>query len=287
MLCSTPSTAAIADGYAKISSDLTIHYQETGAGDIAVVFVPGWTMTTEVYQHQLSHFDQSTKFRAITFDPRAQGLTSITMDGHYYAQRADDLRQLLAKLGCQRVVLVGWSAGGGDVLEYVRLFGAEKLVGLVLIDTTPKSHGFDDKKEWIWFGVKDNGDQDGQFKFFSYDLMLDRHAANVVFAKWMLENPTENNIRFVESMSNHTPTSIAALLNTSYWFLDDSDVLASLNGKIPLLYVTRKEWGPLASTWAEANSPAAKVISFGKHMMFWERPKQFNAVIDTYLAGIN
>jgi hypothetical protein len=53
----------------------------------------------------------------------------------------------------------------------------------------------------------------------------------------------------------------------NYWFLGDSGVLASLNGKIPWLYVTREEWGPLASKWAEANSPAAKVISFGKHMM--------------------
>jgi hypothetical protein len=73
------------------------------------------------------------------------------------------------------------------------------------------------------------------------------------------------NIRFVEEMTNHTPDSITALLNTSYWYLDNTPQVKKLNGKIPLLYFTREEWNAAATKWAKANTPEAKVISFGKY----------------------
>ncbi|MHC2478214.1 hypothetical protein ACVIKP_000005 [Rhizobium leguminosarum] len=41
-----------------------------------------------------------------------------------------------------------------------------------------------------------------------------------------------------------------------------------LNGPAALLFVTRNEWNDLATQWAKKHAPAAKVVSFGKHMMF-------------------
>lgn len=286
LLVAPPAAATeITDSYAKISDTFTIHYQTAGNGDIAIVFVPGWTMTTDAYEHQLAYFADSETYMAVTYDPRSQGLTTRTTEGHYYAQHARDLAALMDHLDLGQVVLVGWSAGGGDVLEYVRLFGADKLVGLVLLDTPPKARGTDFTKEWVWFGTKDEGDQDGFLKWFSYDVMIDRQSVNVAFAEWMLEEPTSEKIKFVNDMTNMTPDSIAALLNTSYWFLDNTPEVKALDGKVPLLYFVRAEWEELATQWAGANTPSAMVMALGKHLMFWERHEEFNAMFAEWLAG--
>ena len=59
------SNAEIRDGYTKVSDNLTLHYKTAGEGALTVVFIPGWTMTTDVYEHQLGHFDGSTKVTAV------------------------------------------------------------------------------------------------------------------------------------------------------------------------------------------------------------------------------
>lgn len=159
-------------------------------------------------------------------------------------------------------------------------FGAEKLVGFIMIDGTPKSKGTDFTEEWVWWGTKDEGDQDDFFKYFSYDLLLDRQGVNRGFAEWMLEDASPENVAFVLDMTSHTSDAVAALLNTAGWFDDYSATLIALDGRIPLLYVVREEWRDLATQWASRNTPSAEVVAFGKHMMFWERPEEFNAVLD-------
>jgi non-heme chloroperoxidase len=59
-----------------------------------------------------------------------------------------------------------------------------------------------------------------------------------------------------------------------------------LEGKIPLLYIVREEWKDAASSLAAANTPSANIIAMGKHLMFWERHTDFNAVLDRFLARL-
>lgn len=272
--------------YVKLSNDLTIHYEASGEGDIAVIFVPGWTMTTRVFEHQLVHLVGSERFKAITYDPRGQGLSTKTTEGHYYEQHGRDLHDLIEKLDLHEIVLVAWSYGGLDALSYLHQFGSRKLVGLVMLDITPKIRGTDFTKEWVVYDTKDEGDQNGLFKLFSHDVLIDRQAANVALAEWMLENPCTENVEFVLDQTNQTSDAVTALLSTSGWFLDYSQDLKALNDDVPLLYVVREEWKDLATTWASANTPAAEVVAFGKHMMFWERHEEFNRVLDRFLETV-
>jgi non-heme chloroperoxidase len=282
----TAEEGRVTSHFIEISDTFTIHYETAGRGDITIVFIPGWTMTTRAFQHQLAHFAGSDDFTALTYDPRGQGLSTKTTEGHYYEQHGRDLHALIEALGLDRIVLAGWSYGTLDQLAYVDQFGAEKLVGLIMIDGTPKSKGTDFTKEWVWWGTKDEGDQDDFFKYFSYDLLLDRQSVNKGFAEWMLEDASPENVAFVLEMTSHTSDAVAALLNTAGWFDDYSAALIALDGRIPLLYVVREEWRDLAMQWASRNTPSAEVVAFGKHMMFWERPEEFNAVLDRYLEGL-
>ena len=55
---------------------------------------------------------------------------------------------------------------------------------------------------------------------------------------------------------------------------------------MPLLYIVREEWKDAASSLAAANTPSANVVAMGKHLMFWERHTDFNAVLDRFLARL-
>jgi hypothetical protein len=59
--------------YAKLSDDLTLHYEQAGKGPQTILFIPGWMMSTKVFERQFKHFEASTRFRAIAYDPRGQG----------------------------------------------------------------------------------------------------------------------------------------------------------------------------------------------------------------------
>src|SRR5512145_2205518 len=70
--------------FVRINDDFTIHFEESGSGDMPIVFIPGWTMSTKVFSRQLAHFLESNRWRAISYDPRGQGLTTKTIEGHSY-----------------------------------------------------------------------------------------------------------------------------------------------------------------------------------------------------------
>jgi pimeloyl-ACP methyl ester carboxylesterase len=275
------TTPAFAE-YAKLSPDLTLYYEEAGAGPLAIVFIPGWTMSSEVFEHQLTHFADSTRYRAIAFDPRGQGRSSKTLDGHTYQQHGRDLAALI-DLNIDDVVLVGWSSGVNDQMAYVSQFGTERLCALVLLDGTPRATGDDNAKEWVWYR---RDDRDGARGNATVPLLEDRETASVAFATWMLEAATPENVRWVVDIVRQTPDSIAALTNETGAYVDYEADLVALDGKVPMLFVVREEWRDVVTTWRDAHAPSADVAAFGKHLMFWERNREFNEVLARFLDSI-
>jgi pimeloyl-ACP methyl ester carboxylesterase len=79
----------------RVNPDLLIHYEEAGSGT-PIVFIPGWSSSTEYSQRQFAHFLKN--YRAITFDPRSQGLSSKTLENNRYLQHGADLKAFLDAL---------------------------------------------------------------------------------------------------------------------------------------------------------------------------------------------
>jgi microsomal epoxide hydrolase len=113
--------------------DIKVHYVEAGGGDRTLVFVPGWTMTAEVWKEQIPYF-AARGFRVLAIDPRSHGQTTRTDEGNTYQQQAADLNAFLRTLKIRRPILVGWSAGVVVLLEYVSSSEAEQPERLVLVD---------------------------------------------------------------------------------------------------------------------------------------------------------
>ena len=280
LVLALPWAMSVRAEYVQVTSELTIHYETSGHGDIAIMFIPGWTMTTEAFVHQLNHFEGSDRFRAIAYDPRGQGYSSKTVGGHTYPQHGRDLAALLEALELEKVILAGWSYGVTEQLAYLNQFGTDKIVGMIMIDTGPDVAGAS-YDEWVWYL---DDDSNGYSRWFTEGIMEDRQTVITGFAMWMLEDPSPDNVAWVADMSNLTSGTVASVLNATGFYLDYSADLVALEGGMPLLYVVREDWQAPAEAWIKANTPSAQAAYLGKHLMFWERPDEFNEILDTYLA---
>lgn len=267
----------------KLNEDLTIYYEQVGSGDTTIIFIPGWMMSTEVFKHQLAHFKGSTKYRALAYDPRGQGKSSKPIEGHTYQQHARDLALMLEKLGLDKVILAGWSYGVTEQLAYLNQFGAKKIKAMIMIDTGPDVSGAS-RNEWIWYL---NDDSDGYAQSFTVGIIEDRENIVREFSKWMLENPTPENVAWLSKIASNTSSSVASIQNATGFYLDYSKDLIALDGKIPLLYVVRDEVREVADKWIKSNTPSATAVYMGKHMMFWERAEEFNKAVDEFLLSID
>lgn len=139
-----PMDSAPSSRWFTTSDGVRLHYLEAGAalrdsGTPTIAFVPGWTMPAWIWQAQIEYL--APRFRALALDPRGQGDSAIAETGYDYARRAADITEWLAAAGVgQNVVLVGWSLGVLESLQFMhdaRQAGvAAPVRALVLVDNS-------------------------------------------------------------------------------------------------------------------------------------------------------
>ncbi|WP_206355533.1 alpha/beta fold hydrolase [Vibrio maerlii] len=269
--------------YVQISPELTMHYETAGHGEKTIVFTPGWLMSANAFEKQLAHFEGSDEYTAIAYSPRSQGLSTKTMEGNTYMQHGRDLAAFMDKLELKDVTLVGWSYGVAETLSYVNQFGDDNLNGLMLIDASPKIAS-ESYADFTWY-LRD--DSDGRSNWSTTTILEDKNTLIDNFVPWMLED-TENQeaVKFWKDMAHQTSASAGATLNATGFYLDYTAEAQSFDAEKPMAWVIRDEWKPVAEKWIEKNTPNASASFFGKHAMFWERPEQFNKVLDSFLKDV-
>jgi microsomal epoxide hydrolase len=101
-----------------------LHVLEGGSPRAPVIaFVPGWSMPADIWRIQLQAL--GARYRVAALDPRGQGRSEIANSGYTLERRAADVREFLDAY--PRAVLVGWSLGALESLEYVRAYGEDRL----------------------------------------------------------------------------------------------------------------------------------------------------------------
>lgn len=108
-----------------------IYYKDQGQGD-PVVLIHGWPLNADMFEYQTMML-LSRGHRVIAYDRRGFGRSSQPGDGYNYDILADDLHQLIEQLKLERVSLVGFSMGGGEVARYLARHGGGKVKKAVLI----------------------------------------------------------------------------------------------------------------------------------------------------------
>ncbi len=108
-----------------------IHYERTGSGAQALVFVHGALCDHTDWAPQLAHF--GPRLSTLALDLAGHGRSSATPGSIGVMQFADDLIALCGHLGLARVTLVGHSMGCRVLLETARR-RPDLVGGLVFID---------------------------------------------------------------------------------------------------------------------------------------------------------
>jgi len=121
----------------QTSDGVGLSFLEAGAehaaeGSITIAFITGWCMPASLWERQLTELGRS--YHTLAFDPRGQGESEVPAFGYTAERRANDIHEFLKPFS--RVLLVGWSLGALESLQYIQMFGADHLAGLVLVDSS-------------------------------------------------------------------------------------------------------------------------------------------------------
>jgi non-heme chloroperoxidase len=112
-----------------------IYYKDWGTGQ-PVVFSHGWPLSADSWEAQMV-FLASNGYRCIAHDRRGHGRSSQPWSGNEMDTYADDLSELIETLDIKGAVLIGFSAGGGEVARYIGRHGTKRVAKAALISAVP------------------------------------------------------------------------------------------------------------------------------------------------------
>jgi non-heme chloroperoxidase len=112
-----------------------IYYKDWGSGQ-PVVFSHGWPLSSDSWEAQML-FLATNGYRCIAHDRRGHGRSSQPWNGNEMNTYADDLATLMDTLDLKNAVMIGFSAGGGEVARYIGRHGTKRLAKAALISAVP------------------------------------------------------------------------------------------------------------------------------------------------------
>jgi len=138
--------------YLTASDQTKLFYLDTRVGRPLVFVASAW-LNSRMWEYQIPYFAERG-FRCIAYDRRGHGRSDWPWTGYDYDTLSEDLDALVSQLDLRDVVLVGHSAGTGEVVRYVSRFGAERVAAIALVSgTTPFPMKTDDNSDGIDRGL--------------------------------------------------------------------------------------------------------------------------------------
>ncbi|CUI16106.1 hypothetical protein PNK_0478 [Candidatus Protochlamydia naegleriophila] len=265
--------AAWIDGYVE-SQGVNIHYVTNGVEEAkagSLLFVPGVMMPAWIWEKQLSHFSKT--YRVVAMDPRSQGESGSSTEGHYAFSRSKDIAAVADHLKLKHLVLIGWSLGVPEAINYAAHFRPKDMLGLVLIDGLA---GIDSTVPFY----------NSTVEYWS-EFQVDRVAKTKEFIRLIFNQPhSEAYLNKLYETALRMPTNTVMALMNNYILQDFRPLLPKLN--IPTLIATIE--GPRLEYMQEMQAllPHARlaVIKSAGHALFVDQPETFNALLDAFILDL-
>lgn len=261
------------DGFVE-SQGVKIHYLAKNVNDakqLSVLFVPGVMMPAWIWEKQLEYF--SKNYKVVAMDPRSQGDSEQSSEGHYAFSLAKDIKSVVDKLGLEPLVLVGWSLGVPEVVNYAAHFGSKGLIGLVLVDGLA---GIDPSVPFYQATVD-----------YWAQLQIDRIPKTREFIKSIFKQPqTDTYIEKLNEAALRTPTNTVMTLMDNYILQDFRTLLPRID--IPTLIATIE--GPRLSYMQKMQTLLPhchlEIFKSAGHALFVDQPESFNRLLDVFIEDI-
>ena len=208
-------------------------------------------------------------YRTLALDPRGQGESDAPASGYTAQRRATDLKEFLDPLS--NVVLVGWSLGAIEALQYVHMFGAERLAGLVLVDSSVGEEPAPKEGGTFVKALRDNRDK----SLDGFVRAIFKHP------------PTESEVNgLVKGAKRISVENSIALLSYPFPRTHWKQIVHAYTK--PLLYVVTPQFAEQARN-LQKNRPGTEVEVFRNagHALFVDEPERFNARITRFAQSLS
>ncbi|MEQ8375104.1 alpha/beta hydrolase [Labrenzia sp. ac12] len=270
---------AIAGDFFEVEPGVDLYYEDHGSG-LPIVFVPGWTFTTQVFEHQIEAFAKD--HRVITFDPRSHGRSTLTLEGNNYVTQGADLAKLLDHLKVEKPVLVGWSFGCLTTWEFIKTRSVDAASAHMCIDLSPTPLTGNDG-DWaegsvaeiaeLYSGIQSAEGQRNVINWYADEVMIEQDYTPEL-SRWIVDQSTKS------------PPFVAAAYLAAGNFSNYLETAKQVDAKLPSAFVIADHWSDSAKAYLAVHTPNSSVQAFGGHMMFWEYPDRFNRVLAGFIAQI-
>lgn len=270
---------AQAGEFIELEPGVEIYYEQKGDGP-TILFVPGWTFTTEVFGHQLDKL--SASYRVVVIDPRSHGRSTVTLEGNDYITHASDLAKVIETLDLRNVVLVGWSFGCLTTYGYVKEKGIERLKAHVCIDLSPKPLSVQ-QGDWVEGPLDEIA---AGYHYLRTPAGQREFVAGYADQVMVQRDLTKEEMFWIVDQSAKSPPWVAAALFASGMFSNHMAEAKLLDESLPSLDIVAEHWADTAVPFLKKNFPNTKTAVLGGHMMFWEHSDKFNSILTEFISSI-
>lgn len=250
-----------------------------------ILLIHGFSQTYAVFKRQFES-DLARDFRLVAMDARGHGCTGkpLTADAYLDSKLwADDIAAVIAAKKLVRPVLVGWSAGGYWIADYVRHYGTENVAGSVLAG----SHGGMLPRPTDPASVERMRAMVAANARFSPDVEK-AIASGDAFVNIMGAAPLPDDIRRIMHAGTLMLPAYARRLMSGR-DMQHEDVIAKFRTPVLFIVGDQDRIGPLDQLAALAKQFASARVSVFEqtgHSTFAERPERFNAELREFARTV-
>lgn len=265
--------------YMITSDDIKIYYEVKGEG-IPIVFIHGFSEDHNSFRIQQRVL--SKRYKTITYDLRGHGISDRIDKGLNLERFALDLRELIAYLQLEYVILVGWSMGASIIFEYINSFGLEKLSKICIIDKSPKAINDTTWDLGLYHGnyTMEDGMEDLKLIDNSWMKFAEK------FIRTMAPYFNENQFKIaMEKINNNSPDIMYSMWESMIG-KDYRDTLDKITIPTLILFGEKSTlYSVEVGEYLRGNIQDSKLIIFKgcTHLLVLENPIEFNRVLEEFL----
>ncbi len=262
----------IVEGFVD-SEGVRIHYiaaKSNPAKKLSILFVPGVMMPAWIWERQIAYF--SKDYRVAAIEPRSQGDSDKVMEGHNAFMMAKDIQAVVETLNLEPFILVGWSIGVSQVLNYAAHFATEKLKGLVLVDGIA---GIDPTVSFYPSIVE-----------FWSQFQMDRTANTKKFIKMIFKKTyTEEYYEKLTEVALRTPTDTVMTLLYNYILQDFRSLLPKIQTPTYMAVIDGPRTEYMKQIQKSFPNCNLEVFQSG-HAIFVDEPERFNHSLEAFITKL-
>jgi pimeloyl-ACP methyl ester carboxylesterase len=242
-----------------------VHYQASGKGEEALIFVHGWTCDSSFWRGQVGDFPAT---RVVALDLPGHGRSDKPRVDYTIDYFARSIEAVMRDAGIKRATLVGHSMGTPIVRQFYRLY-PEKTLGLVIVDGALRLMFPKAQMEQFTAGMRNN-----------YQTVAPQMVDGMLTP--VRDAGLKSDIRKA-MLSTPDYVAISAMQGMSDEKVYEKDPI-----KIPVLAVLAKSpfWPPDTEQFLRTLAPKLEFYLWPdvSHFLMMEKPREFNQTVRAFLS---